>query len=458
MTDEQIASEEAEKKAQDEASVLWTRRLRAWKSDLGASKTRASAEASLARVSDPHAVTAVWRVFGAGTAKDHIRAVTLFGQIDSPASTRSLAVMAAFSPSSEARRHATEALAWRDPRDAAGLLVDLLLPDAPPETIKPIYRYRLQPVGAEGVGSPGYLFVESRWFDWSARYTVDEASEWFAQMILGSVNRPVTAQRIDYEQRVQVQRNLQIKHFVAVIDEIMAAARTERDAKDTEAARTRNHNESVATILSSLTKQNLGSRREAWRKWWIEELGYAYAPPAPQPDEPASGPRPQFVQSFHYSCFAAGTIVHTRIGPRAIETLDSGDQVLAQNVTTGSLGYAPIVTVIRNPPAQTLRITTSRGAVVATEIHRFWKAGRGWVMARNLVIGDRIRTKDGVTEVVAVRSTPAQPVYNLEVLDQHDFFVGRGGLLVHDNSIVEPTPRPFDAPAILKASADASGG
>jgi hypothetical protein len=36
-------------------------------------------------------------------------------------------------------------------------------------------------------------------------------------------------------------------------------------------------------------------------------------------------------------------------------------------------------------------------------------------------------------------------VYNLEVLANHDFFVGREGMLVHDNSLVRPVAAPFDA-------------
>jgi hypothetical protein len=39
-----------------------------------------------------------------------------------------------------------------------------------------------------------------------------------------------------------------------------------------------------------------------------------------------------------------------------------------------------------------------------------------------------------------------QSVFNLEVAHGRSFFVGGAGALVHDNSLVEPTPEPFDAP------------
>ena len=40
---------------------------------------------------------------------------------------------------------------------------------------------------------------------------------------------------------------------------------------------------------------------------------------------------------------------------------------------------------------------------------------------------------------------------NLEIADGRSFFVGQAGMLVHDNSLVEPTPAPFDAPPALAA-------
>jgi hypothetical protein len=38
-----------------------------------------------------------------------------------------------------------------------------------------------------------------------------------------------------------------------------------------------------------------------------------------------------------------------------------------------------------------------------------------------------------------------QPVFNLGVAGVHSFFVGRRGLLVHDDTLPAPVGRPFDA-------------
>jgi hypothetical protein len=94
---------------------------------------------------------------------------------------------------------------------------------------------------------------------------------------------------------------------------------------------------------------------------------------------------------------------------------------------------------------------------VATTIHRFWKAGQGWVMTRNLKPGDTLRTLGGLSRVDAVASDAVQPVYNLQVAEGHSYFVGSAGMLVHDNSTVEPVAAPFDAvPGLASVTRGAS--
>jgi hypothetical protein len=44
-----------------------------------------------------------------------------------------------------------------------------------------------------------------------------------------------------------------------------------------------------------------------------------------------------------------------------------------------------------------------------------------------------------------VTAEKVQPVFNLEVAEGHDFFVGKSGVLAHDNSVIKPVSEPFDA-------------
>ena len=70
-------------------------------------------------------------------------------------------------------------------------------------------------------------------------------------------------------------------------------------------------------------------------------------------------------------------------------------------------------------------------------------------MARDLKPGDSLRAVDRVVHVGSVASEPVQPVFNLEVGPGQSFFVGETGLLVHDNSLVNPVMSPFDASPAL---------
>ncbi|WP_435020613.1 polymorphic toxin-type HINT domain-containing protein [Tundrisphaera sp. TA3] len=227
---------------------------------------------------------------------------------------------------------------------------------------------------------------------------------------------------------------------------------------------TRRANDPVLLAMRSVTGQDFGENQAAWSAWWTDQEGYAVLASATQSpstftEDVPLGYVPQVapttivdgpvvsVQRLRHSCFGAGTMVRTDAGSRAIETLNAGDRVLVQDAATGALGYQPIVAVFHNPPNATLRITLDQDDVVVTGIHRFWKAGQGWVMARELKVGDRVRTVGGVASVTAVADDRVQPVFNLEVAEGRSFFIGAAGALVHDNSLVEPVAAPFDAPA-----------
>ena len=227
-------------------------------------------------------------------------------------------------------------------------------------------------------------------------------------------------------------------------------------------ASVRSLNEPTLHALGAVTGKDFGDNPAAWSKWWTDQQGYVFAQ-AQTTDKPTivedipSGYTPTAVPqvtngplvNIGHSCFAAGTSVRTIDGDRPIESVRPGDLVLVQDIRTGALGYQAVVNAYHNPPSSTWKVKLGRAddSVVATAIHRFWKAGQGWTMTRDLKAGDLVRTLGGVAEVSAVDPDRVQPVFNLEVGEGHNFLVGKLGALVHDNSLIEPTPDPFDAPA-----------
>ena len=191
-------------------------------------------------------------------------------------------------------------------------------------------------------------------------------------------------------------------------------------------ARRESINERVGGVLAMVTGEDFGADPDSWRQWWSQEQGVPYYRTS-RYDKPVIrrvSRTTVILPRCHGRCFAKGTLVRTVLGPRPIEGLQVGDRVLTSDVTTGALEVRPVVAVRHNPPSATLRLTLGSESVVTTPIHRFWKSGTGWVMARDLKPGDAVRAIGGVVRVVATEPDAVQPVYNLEVAEGRSYFVG----------------------------------
>jgi hypothetical protein len=152
------------------------------------------------------------------------------------------------------------------------------------------------------------------------------------------------------------------------------------------------------------------------------------------------------------SCFGAGTLVRTLSGTSPIESIRVGDRVLTQDVKTGALGYHPVTVIHHNPPSPTFLVKVGGDTIVSSPFHRFWIAGKGWVMARDLKGGENLRLLGGPARVESVEDGPVQPVFNLDVAEAHDFFAGAAAALVHDNTLPETRLELFDAAPELAAA------
>lgn len=456
----QIDEQRRAAEAQKQADHLWRPLFEKWRRALQEGPRRDEAEANLSRVSDPLAVPAIWAVFAAGGPESQAVAVRLLGQVDGPAASRALALLAVFARTAELRRVATETLARRDPRDCIDLLVSLLE--------DPI-RYEVRPV--QGPGAPGILFVEGEHFNLRRFYTVPPLPDDTIRRLIDPTTPPDSMRTIALVLGEGMARFASLPNSARVFRNnvngvrgnlaLAAVATTKAQQQQwVDVAPIEAHNRVVAWAnqrveapLRAVTGQDFGPHREVWRAWWTDQQGYAYEPPpsgsAAKPTIDSIAP-PAFVPQYRRitgsSCFGAGTPVRTREGLRPIEAIRIGDVVLTQDTTTGSLHVAPVLAVFHNRPAATvrLRLDGEDEPIVVTGIHRFWKTGRGWAMARDLAPGDSIRTLGGRARVVSVSEGQVEPVFNLEVGPEQTFFAGRSGVLVHDQSRVQPVPRPFD--------------
>lgn len=149
----------------------------------------------------------------------------------------------------------------------------------------------------------------------------------------------------------------------------------------------------------------------------------------------------EWVTLFTHSCFAPGTPVVTLDGTRAIETIQPGDQVLALDPQSGELSFQVVSETSVRVDVPQLKIRAAGREISATVGHRFWVEGRGWRMARQLAVGDALRTLEGTAVIESIEPAENQNAHGLTIEGFPTYFVGDGQLLVHDKT----APRPVDA-------------
>jgi hypothetical protein len=426
-----------ENELQAHANKHWKPLMERWRDGLATKdkSRRASAEKGLSEPTDPRAVPAVWATFATGAAERQGIAVRLLGQIDSPGSSRALAILALRSHSADVRRNATEVLRRRDARDFAPLLIALLR--------DPI-KYEMKK--ARGPGSQGELLVKNKDMNVKRLYTplappqvallpndyltLDAngrpvisrmlglaATGWFLDgtPTAGQLNVPVTptqaasvfmraglsasvSQKLGTQfaqsfssrfidlggsprgwpvENVLYTQQLAIPIGQMMLDaQISALVAQQQFAGDVKGIDDYNvgveaNNGNVRQVLTDSLGFDAGQDRKAWQNWMIDLFGFAAAPPTSSSETP--------------------TIV---------------EQV--------PLAYQPqVAPSIIDQPLETLMWR-----------HSCFAAG---------------------TLVRSISEDKKQRVFNLQVADGESFFVGSLGVLAHDNSLINPVPEPFDA-------------
>ncbi len=181
----------------------------------------------------------------------------------------------------------------------------------------------------------------------------------------------------------------------------------------------------ICSQLEFLKKSPAGDWQEAWERY-VE----SYSPPSASLIRYGG----LYQTRATLSCFPAGTSIATIDGLRPIERLGPGDLVLAQNPQSGELAYKPVQRVTLRPASPLIRIRTGADILLATRGHPFWVNGKGWVMAKQLQVGDLLHAPGGSVTIDELGEAPAREAYNLVVSDFNSYFVGDRQLLVHDNS------------------------
>jgi len=134
-------------------------------------------------------------------------------------------------------------------------------------------------------------------------------------------------------------------------------------------------------------------------------------------------------------CFLAGTQVLTNKGKKDIDKIQIGDIVLSYNEDTGINEYNKVLNVYvhENLTEDLYTLTFDNSTLKVTESHRFYIEGE-WIAAKDLKIGDKVMYADGTYHTIKAISyiTESNTVYNFEVENNHNYYVGDKSILVHN--------------------------
>jgi hypothetical protein len=149
-------------------------------------------------------------------------------------------------------------------------------------------------------------------------------------------------------------------------------------------------------------------------------------------------------------CFVAGTPVWTKDGIKPIEEITVGDEVLSYNETTKRVEYKTVVQTFKKFSEDVLSVSIEGETepLGVTPNHPFYvrihrardntstdddDEGK-WLEAGKLKVGNEIKLASGDwAKVLKIeRRSVGEAVYNFEAADNHNYFVGYLGLLVHN--------------------------
>ncbi|WP_425395896.1 polymorphic toxin-type HINT domain-containing protein [Aeoliella sp.] len=344
----------------------------------------------------------------------------------------------------------------------AVLADDASLREVATETLHDRPTYEVVPVLITGL-SP---LIESRFditrsengrLNYSHQFVAEGADTDYVAELSKTLNTPVIVQAgSDVASVRRAVARAERRSNAAAARSYQEAVRLEQMANQANTSREQ-LNERIVTVLRSVTGEDFGNNPLPWWDYWREENGYdesretvayrtveTYDMPEvtelPPSALPPSGGGGGGGGGGRCECFAAGTLVWTKTGTQAIETLTAGDVVLTMDERTGERCFRPVLDTTIRQPSPLLRIATEGYQLLATPGHPFWVEGTGWRMAKELEQGDRILSANGMPiEIRTVTSSDVEEeAFNLVVEGNNNYFVGPEGLLSHDNTQRRP--------------------
>mgnify|MGYP004525024715 CR=1 FL=1 len=138
-------------------------------------------------------------------------------------------------------------------------------------------------------------------------------------------------------------------------------------------------------------------------------------------------------------CFSKGTKVLSETGLINIEEIKKGMRVFTYNEETQKIELNEVnTTFINYVDCDMCKIYINNEVIESTNKHPYYIKGKGWTEAKDLKIGDMVITSENKEiridniEIIKHQGNELQEVYNLEVQNNHNYFVGESKILVHN--------------------------
>ena len=423
LTKQQIEQKKHEAGERQRAMRHWQAQLVKWRAAIesGSEKQRAIALDKLRTLNDPEAIAALDAVFSvnANSKKStelNLLLVDAVGHMPQQEATNALLRRAVVPESKEVRMAATSQLKKRPMRAFVPQLLAALAENAA----------TLEPGQFEWIFEFGFM-GHSAYYVQEIHYH-DANNDFYALVThnFGSVMSPQALPSVVLDKASRVSQSL------AIANERAAQATAEGNAQ-----RRVRKSRIEAVIAEATSLKNVGQFPALMQQW--QDYNESYALPSMGTGIHHNVSVESYYQYTQYSCFTVGTPVCTFTGPTPIEKIQPGDRVLAQDPATGELAYKTVQAATLRPPAKMIEIGLGSETIRATRGHPFWVNGKGWLMAKQLKIGDVLHSLKGAVVIDNLQEAPAKEAYNLVVSDFDTYFVGDQQILVHDNLPLQDT-------------------
>lgn len=135
-----------------------------------------------------------------------------------------------------------------------------------------------------------------------------------------------------------------------------------------------------------------------------------------------------------YVCFKAGTQILAKEGLKPIEQIIVGDSVYSYNIDKNTVELSKVVKSFERNTNEIYELTTTNQKIYVTAEHPFYVNEKGWIKVKDLQVGFELKTNTNKKEgIVSIRRHQRpETVYNIEVEENHNYFVTGSSILVHN--------------------------